>query len=1331
MTDRVIIEERNLEFPNEIKTFSVLNNGHNEVSEFFKDAYIHFESIVAPLRNTFFLFKIGSSFFVKCSEHLPSEQGRATNVQDIQLTTISEIVDFQTDLIAFYNDYIVSALNEQMIGFSVIQIVELNIRISSFDPNIEMADRVHVEERNFAFQNRLQTFSIVNDSHTAVLEFFNDAYEEFKLRVKPVIETNLLIKIGASFCARFEKRIQTEQGERTESQNMYLNTKAEIVDFETDLREFYDEYIVRSMNRKIDDVQLRGSGFSLAEILELNIQLSSFDPCSGSSYIKTPKFLENKKAIVNVQNRDNECFKYAILSALYPATKDAQRVKKYMPYKKSLDFLGIKFPVGLDQITKFELQNPSISINVYMFDQKNKKIRPLRLTKNVKEKHVHLLLLTEQLDEDEDEFDENDVNEGLNIFKYSEQKMHYCWIKNLSALLCSQLPNHCSKKLICDRCLNYFWNERKLKEHKVYCDMQNECQIRMPSFNNCVLEFDLKKYKKQLKVPFIIYADIESVLKKVDIPFSKNINAYQQHDVLSVGFYFHCSYDETQSFYKEQRGPECIEWFVQELHQIAQKVGDIMEKPAPLNMSLEDEAFFIVSDDCHICNEIFISEEEKVRDHSHITGEYRGAAHNRCNLNYQEARFIPVVFHNLTNYDAHFIIKQLANHSPGKVNIIPCNDEKYISFTKVIPNTCGDDFGKSIQLRFIDSFRFMASSLDYLSSLLPAQEKKILQSVCKELTPEQIQLLQRKGVFCYDYIDSLDRLNETTLPSKEMFYNKLNDNHITDAEYEFAKKVWNTFKIKTLGDYSDLYMKTDILLLADVFENFRQTCYNIYKLDPAHYYTAPGLSFDAMLKYTKVKIDLFTDIDMLLFIERGIRGGISQCSKRYSKANHKYMIDYDSTQDTKYLVYLDANNLYGNSMMQYLPLEDFAWAPPDFNTITAQEILLLPDDSSTGYIFEVDLEYPKEIHNYHKDYPFCAENKFVPFTKEKKLLLTLFDKKNYVIHYRMLKCALRAGLILKKVHKILKFTQSQWLKPYIDLNTMLRTNATNEFEKSFFKWLINAIYGKTLENIRSRVDIRLLTYWDGRYGAKKETSKPNFKRFTIFDENLVAVELKKTHILMDKPNVIGMAILDLSKLLMYEFYYDHLKSKYGENVEMAYTDTDSFILEVKTDCFYSDMRENLHRYDTSDYPEDNRYKIMRVNKKVPGLFKDELNGKIMSEFVGLRSKMYSFKVDGEEKKRAKGVKKCVLTKTLSFQDYMKCIQENCEIVRSQNTIRSKKHQVFSITQSKIALSPSDNKRYILDGNINTLPWGHFDVCMHSAEMNEAKRREVVQRRKLK
>lgn len=409
-------------------------------------------------------------------------------------------------------------------------------------------------------------------------------------------------------------------------------------------------------------------------------------------------------------------------------------------------------------------------------------------------------------------------------------------------------------------------------------------------------------------------------------------------------------------------------------------------------------------------------------------------------------------------------------------------------------------------------------------------------------------------------------------------------------------------------------------------------------------------------------------------------------------------------------------------MSQRLPLGDYQWLSTstieqNFNTSDQQKnvsaILNLEDDSEKGYIFEVDLHYPPELHDKHNDFPFCPEKRTIPgITKSEKLMLTFFDKDKYIVHYQMLKLALQHGVELKKVHRVMQFSQSAWLKPYIDLNTKHRAQAQNDFEKSFYKLLNNAVYGKTMENLRLRTDIRLISKWDGRIGGRSLIARPNFKKCKMFDENLAAIEMHRLHIKMNKPIIIGMCILDISKVLMYSFLYEYLKPKYGQNVQVAYTDTDSFILEIKTPDVYADIRNEPDMFDTSDYLEHNIYGIERRNKKVPGKFKDELNGEIATEVVGLRSKCYALRTLGgiDRMKKAKGVKKNVIKNKVTFEDYYKCIKNNCIEMRKQYSFRSKSHNVYTISSEKIALNPFDDKRYIIKPEgINTLAWGHHRI----------------------
>ncbi|XP_067215244.1 uncharacterized protein [Linepithema humile] len=452
-------------------------------------------------------------------------------------------------------------------------------------------------------------------------------------------------------------------------------------------------------------------------------------------------------------------------------------------------------------------------------------------------------------------------------------------------------------------------------------------------------------------------------------------------------------------------------------------------------------------------------------------------------------------------------------------------------------------------------------------------------------------------VFPYEYIDSVDKLRETCLPPRESFYSSLTGKTVSESDYAHATNV----------------------------------CYG---LDPAQYYTLPGYTWDAMLKHTGIKFELLTDIDMVMFVERGIRGGLSQYSNRYARANNKYMPSYDPLKPLSYLMYFDVNNLYGWAMCQLLPYADFQWV----ENVASFDVMSVTSDSATGYVLEVDLAYPMNLYDAHTDLPFCPTRDKPPGKRE-----------------------------VTKIHRIFQFAQSPWLRGYIELNTQFRTLASNEFEKNLNKLMNNAVFGKTMENVRNHTDVRLVTQWEGRYGAEAMIAKPNFHSRSVFSENLIAVELRKLEVKFDKPIYVGMCILDISKTCLYEFHYEYMAPLYRDNCKIIYTDTDSLIYFLQCENVYHDIKRNLLKFDTSDYFEDNIYDILRANKKIPGLMKDENNGAIMTEFVGLRAKMYALRVTGQkDAKKVKGVKKSVVVRTITFDDYTRCLNDDIELTRRQS-----------------------------------------------------------------
>ena len=324
--------------------------------------------------------------------------------------------------------------------------------------------------------------------------------------------------------------------------------------------------------------------------------------------------------------------------------------------------------------------------------------------------------------------------------------------------------------------------------------------------------------------------------------------------------------------------------------------------------------------------------------------------------------------------------------------------------------------------------------------------------------------------------------------------------------------------------------------------------------------------------------------------------------------------------------------------------------------------------------------------------------------KCKKLVCNLYDKKKYVVHINSLKQALNHGLKLKKIHRIIEFIQKAWLKPYIDMNTELRKLVTNDFEKDLFKLMNNSVFGKTMENIRNHRDIKLVTTDKKR---SKLVSEPNYHTINLISEDLSIIEMKKTKVKMNKPIYLGLSILEISKILMYEFWYDYMKPKYNDNVRLCYMDMDSFIMNIKTNDFYKDICDDVdNRFDTSNY-EVKRPLPIGKNKKVIGLMKDELGGEIITEFIALRPKTYSYLTNNDKiDKKTKGTKKCIIKKMIKFDDYKKCLLNDKVTLKSQQRFISNKHDVYTEDVNKIALSNEDDKRIISSDKITSYPYGY-------------------------
>ena len=705
---------------------------------------------------------------------------------------------------------------------------------------------------------------------------------------------------------------------------------------------------------------------------------------------------------------------------------------------------------------------------------------------------------------------------------------------------------------------------------------------------------------------------------------------------------------------------------------------------------------------CSTCENDFTVNNYKIHHHCHITGQYLAPVCNNCNLQLKNRKFnnkyfVPLFMHNARSYDSHFIIKNF--HNPdATVKVIATNTEKFLAVQ--IDN-----------VRFLDSFQFLSSKLDDLVSTMARDTEKFIHTKRQFGNDDNIF---KKGVYPYEYVTGPEILRESSLPPREAFYSKLNEEGISEEEYDRALQMWQRYDCKTMKDYHDLYLTLDVTLLADVFENFRDMALREYKLDPAHSWTVPGFAWNCALKMSKVELELITDPDMFLFFENSIRGGISTITHRYAKANNKYLPDHDPHLSSEFLIYLDANNLYGYALSQPLPTGKFRFLdnPENFN------IDSVDCNGAMGYVVEVDLKYPDDLHDAHNDYPLAAEHLVVTkdmlsdynaescFGKQTSLIPNLYNKTKYVTHIRNLQLYKQLGLVVTKIHRVLEFEQCSWLKSYINFNAEKRKTASTDFEKDFFKLLSNSVYGKSMENIRKRVNVQL---FNNENKLLKAIAKPTCQNFSQINEDLAMVQFSPKKIFQNKPLYIGFVVLELSKVLMYDFHYNHIQKKYGANrARLLFTDTDSFCYSIQTDDLYKDMENNLDLYDTSAYPV-NHDLHRSSNAKVIGKFKDETNSMPPEEFVGLRAKMYSLKCN-YPKMTAKGIKKSYIKHHLRHNAFVKVLHnKKPSSLAKFHTFKSVNRVVKTIEIEKICLSPFDTKRYILEDGISTLAYGHYKL----------------------
>jgi len=826
----------------------------------------------------------------------------------------------------------------------------------------------------------------------------------------------------------------------------------------------------RQQAAHMEDLLRSGSNWRFSRALAFDMEISAVKPVRGGCNSISTRNWKNKRFLYSPENTDNKCFLYCIAYFLLFGLTTQQSVppiEEYYKVKKrvlSFNVKGLQFPMEAKDASKFLTKNPNLDLSInILYRTKSDEVFPLEY-KLGGGKYTATLLLTE-----------------------TESGGHFLLVKNpdlyLRQVYRKGLISY-QKTFFCLNCFSSFNSSRTKEEHSELCMMNKPRIEKTPTDNNWI---SFRNYERKHWLDYIAYLDFECVLP----------NSKQKCDICSS---LKCKCDQSgtsgTSIINEQR-PICYSFVILDKHNnvihertyagvdahldfmnhlLEQEelwIKGMLETKINLDMTFRDTSKFNNATDCYICRKTFDETVAKCRDHCHFSGKYLGAACQPCNLRRRRPNTLKIFIHNASKYDMHFIIKSIPEFRQKieYIGVLPYNGENFRTL-------------RLNSFEIMDSLAFLQASLGQLAADLKLSNHsyKILRQTylvrekghfCKK----KLEMVLSKSFFPYEYCTSYEKMaNTTSLPKLKRFYSKLSEQSISMEDHKFAKQVWKEYKCGNLIDYCKLYCKIDVILLAEIFQKFRKEMMAFSSLDPAHYISLPAYGYDSMLLITGARLELPTDINMVHFIEKGKRGGVSFINNRHlytekeeTEETEERNLQTDAQKEE--IVYIDANNLYGLSQIQKLPIDSFRW-------LSKEEVknFSLTDDfeGEKGYFVECDLKYPTHLHKLHSNYPLAPEILEVNFEnlspyaqtaiektdgkrkyKDVKLMSTFHDRIKYVCHVKNLCLYVSLGLELTKIHRVLEFRQEAMFKPFIEKTTTARQNAKSKFETDLFKKLVS------------------------------------------------------------------------------------------------------------------------------------------------------------------------------------------------------------------------------------------------------------------------------------
>ena len=888
---------------------------------------------------------------------------------------------------------------------------------------------------------------------------------------------------------------------------------------------------------------------------------------------------------------------------------------------------------------------------------------------------------------------------------------HVAYIRDLTKFFACFTNHRTPFESLCPICLTFFQTKEDQKNHTEGCTANTT--ILYPSSENMV---GFTKKHALFPMSYVGFADLEA-LNKINGEEDDETNILAtQHAFLGKYVIIDLKNEKIIS-HASFEGLDCIDKLLNRMSKDWNSIFASHPK-YKIDISPSDKARFDKAAECDSCNKPFSKKNKKVMHHHHSkpTNNFAGVLCNSCNLAFKEkSSFLPVYFHNLS-YDLTLILKQASS-----------------SYNIDVKKKSGMRFycGSYDKIKLIDSYNMIKGSLSNLA------REHIKNNGSLRYTKECISHLPKiaqdlllnsgKQFLPYEYLSSLDKLNETSLPPKEAFYSHLSKSHISDDEYAHALQVWNACQCNTLLDYIQIYLDLDVALLADVFLQWRNTLMNLFELDCLYFLTLPSYAIEAFYYKTQTKLESVNNPDLYHLISSNIRGGFTSVGKRHVVADNKDVNPHFKPGDkSSYLLYVDFNSLYPTTMSQFkFPKGNFKLlSSSERRKFLLQDLTKIDINGDVGYYLHIDT-YPisPEVIKETDAFPLCLSQENIKLenvseysrsllhkfklkipSKNKKLIAHHNGLHDYLISLPLLQFLLKKGVVIKNVRKIYQFEQGEYLKQFIDGNIAQRASATNPFIKNALKLINNAIYGRMLLNqLNYATETKVC---QSSPSLLKSFSKPTFQKLNIVSSERTLVTYSKPNVLVDSPIYVGFSVLEYAKLLMYKFWYDVLLKEYGNRIEFVYSDTDSFIFKLETDDLSKEIKGPLAPYlDLSNFPPHHPLYDTSCKGQL-GKIKIETGAEFMKEFVALKPKMYSYSTTGATRcfNTLKGVPHCDRV-DITLEQYRDCMYSGKLYSVTTNRLQFVNQEMSMIANNKLALSPYEDKRFYINEN-TSVGYGH-------------------------